>query len=223
MKVRVAIDCALAALYVAVMATALVQEAPHEYLGVALFAAIIAHIVANRRWFKAIPRGRYNAVRILQLATIVGLLACIVAQVASSLVLSKHAFGFLPALPGSSWARQVHLLCSYWGFMFAFAHMGLQFKGFRRLVRPRAKATGDEAAAPAAIWAARIVLAGIACYGVYSFIQAGIGSYLLGQVQFAYANYEEPLVLAFARYASIAVLVAGVFHYMRRSIEGRGK
>ena len=38
-RVYVMVDAALAGLLVAVMATALVREAPREYLGVALFAA----------------------------------------------------------------------------------------------------------------------------------------------------------------------------------------
>ena len=61
--VRIAVDIAMAVVFVAVMATALVQEAPHEYLGIALFALIVAHVVLNRRWLKAMFRGRYSALR----------------------------------------------------------------------------------------------------------------------------------------------------------------
>ena len=218
--VRIAVDAALAVLFVAVMATALVQEAPHEYLGIAVFAAVAAHVVLNRRWFKALGGGRYNAVRVLQLVSVVGLLACVVGQAVSSVVLSKHAFGFLPALPGASWARQVHMLCSYWAFVLAFAHAGLQFKGLGRMVRARRHGTPMPTAA---LWAARIALATVACFGAYSFVQANMGAYLLGQVQFAFADSSEPLALAFARYASMAVLVGGVFHYLRRAIEAAGK
>lgn len=55
----------IAGLLVAVMASALVQEAPHEYLGAALFVAVAAHAILNRRQLKALLRGRRNAVRIL--------------------------------------------------------------------------------------------------------------------------------------------------------------
>ena len=210
------LDAALAVLFVAVMATALVQEAPHEYLGLALFVAVVAHVVLNRRWFKALSRGRYNAVRALQLVAVVGLLACVAGQIASSLVLSKFAFGFLPALPGAGWARCVHMLCSYWGFVFAFAHAGLQFKSFGRLMRPAG------AAAPSvAVCLARVVFAAVACYGVYAFVQLDMGAYLFGQVQFAFADYSAPVALICARYAAIAVLVAGAFRYLRRVLEKR--
>ena len=213
---RIVADAALAVLFVVVMATALVQEAPHEYLGIAVFVAVVAHIVLNRRWFKALFRGRYNAMRVLQLLAVVGLLACIIGQIASSLVLSKYAFGFLPALPGAGWARRVHMLCSYWGFVFAFAHAGLQFKGFGRLVRPV-----GSAASTAAVWLARVVFVAVACFGVYAFVQLNMGAYLFGQVQFALADYGTPIALTCARYAAIGVLVGGLFYYLRRVLEKR--
>ena len=216
--IRIAVDAATAALFVAVMATALVQEAPHEYLGVAVFVAVMVHIVLNRCCFKSLFRGRYNMVRVLQLVAIVDLLACVIGQIASSLVLSKYALAFLPPLPGAGWARRAHMLCSYWGFVFAFAHAGLQFKGFKRLVLP--KEAGGRAGSPSVIvWVARAVFIVIACLGAYSFVHANFGSYLLGQVQFALADYSEPIILAFVRYTSIAILIAGVFHYLRQVFE----
>lgn len=213
---RIVVDAVLAVVYVAVMATALVQEAPHEYLGIALFVLAIVHVVMNRRWFTHLTSGRYSAVRVLQLVAVLGLLACIVAQLASSLVLSKYAFGFLPAIPGASWARRVHMLCAYWGFLFAFAHAGLQFGNV--LNRLHVRASGKHGSA--ATWIARAAFVVVACYGAYSFVQLGFPTYLTGQVQFAFADFSTPLALSFARYGAIAVLVAGVFHYLRKLIGG---
>ncbi len=216
--IRIAVDAAMAALFVSVMATALVYEAPHEYLGIAVFSAVVVHIVLNRRQFKALFHGRYNIVCALQLVAIAGLLACVIGQIVSSIVLSKFAFGFLPSLPGTTWARRVHMLCSYWGFVFAFIHAGLQFKGFERLVLP--KGTGSSTVI---VWIARTAFVFIACFGVYSFVQSNFCSYLLGQVQFALVDYSEAIVLAFARYASIAVLIMGMFHCLRWGFEMKEK
>jgi hypothetical protein len=210
-----AVDAAMAACYVAVMATALVQEAPHEYLGIALFALVVAHVALNRRWFAALRRGRYDAVRTLQLVAVAGLLACIVAQMASALVLSKHAFAFLPAIPGAAWARRAHMLCSYWGFVFAFAHAGLQLRTALARVGARRMPTK-------AIWACRIAFGIVACLGAWSFFVLRLPEYLSGRVQFAYADYDTPLALMFAQYASVAVLVAGAFHYAAGLLRRRG-
>lgn len=200
----------MAAAFVATMATAIVQEAPHEYLGVALFALVVAHIVLNRKWLAALPRMRRSALLVAQVVTLVVLVACIVGQVASSLVLSKHAFGFLPALPGASWARRVHMLCAYWSFVAAFAHAGLHM---------RAPANMDARK----LRAVRVALAAISCYGVYSFVRLGMPAYLTGRVQFAMVDFGTPLVLSFARYASVAVLVATAAHLAREALDSAAK
>ena len=39
----------------------------------------------------------------------------------------------------------------------------------------------------------------------------------------AFADYSVPLALALIRYASVAMLVAGVFHYIRKALSSVGK
>ena len=125
---RLALDVALAACFVAVMATALVQEAPHEYLGLATCVLTVAHVVVNRRRVVALVRGRKTARSIATAAIDAAVLLCIVAMFGSALVLSKHAFGFLPALPGAAVARQVHMGCSYWLFALVAVHAGMHVR-----------------------------------------------------------------------------------------------
>lgn len=207
---NIAIDIAMAVTLVTTMATALVQEAPHEYLGVALFGLMVAHIVTKQRWLASIFRGKYTALRILQIIVIAGLALCFAGQIASSLVLSKHAFGFLPALPGAAWARRVHMVCSYWMFVLSFAHAGLHARITKDLT------TGQT-------WAIRIACAAASCFGAHSFAQLSLWSYLTVQVQFAFADFNTPLVLTFARFASVAVLVTVVFHCIREALQASSK
>ena len=221
-RLYVMVDAALAGLLVAVMATALMQEAPHEYLRVALFTAVAAHAALNRRRLKALLRGRRNAVRTLRLVAIAGLAACVVGQAASALVLSKFAFGFLPVLPGASLARRVHMLCSYWGFALAFAHAGLHIRVLGRLMH--SGGAGNALGAPHyAIWAARLLFVAVSCFGAYSFVRLDFGTYLFGGVQFASADYGASLVSSMMGYASIAVLIGGSFRYLHAAIEAFGK
>ena len=100
---KIAVDVAMGIVLVALMTTALVQEAPHEWLGVALFVLVIVHVVLNRRWMAAVPRRRRDALSVLQLVVLAALGICVVGMAASGLVLSKHVFGFLPVLPGAAW------------------------------------------------------------------------------------------------------------------------
>lgn len=209
-SVGIVIDVAMAVTLVATMATALIQEAPHEYLGVALFVLMAAHIVSKRRWLASVFREKHSALRMLQIAAIAGLALCFAGQIASSLVLSKHAFGFLPALPGAAWARRTHMICSYWMFVLSFAHAGLHARIPKSLPSRQT-------------WAIRIVCIAFSCYGAYSFVKLNLWSYLTAQVQFAFADFNVPLALVFARYASVAVLVAVVFRCVREALLASGR
>lgn len=197
--IKIVVDVAMAVVLVAIMATALVQEVPHEYLGVALFVLMIVHIVLNRKWLAAALRGKLGTRYVPHLILIVALVACFVGMVASSLVLSKHAFGFLPSLPGASWARRVHMLFSYWMFVLTFAHMGLHIRVPRRME-------------PWKLWTLRALAVIGVCYGAYAFVRLGLFGYLTGQVQFAMADFETPLAITFLRYTGVGMLVAVVFH-----------
>lgn len=199
---KIAVDVAMGIVLVALMTTALVQEAPHEWLGVALLVLVIVHVVLNRRWMAAVPRMRRDALSVLQLVVLAALGICVVGMAASGLVLSKHVFGFLPVLPGAAWARRVHMICSYWLFVLAFAHAGLHARV------PKGKT-------PEQVWTARVVVAVVACYGIWSIVQLGLWSYLTGQVQFAYVDATVPLALTAIRYADVAMLVAIALHGVR--------
>ena len=212
-KVRAVVDVLLVLDLIAVMATALVEEAPHEYLGIAFVVLAIVHAVLNRRWFAALPHGRWTAARVLQTVAVVGLLACAIGQAASAVVLSKHALWFLPALPGASWARSMHMLCSYWAFVFGFAHVGIQL---RSVV---ARTGALRRAGSGALWVLRAVWLVVAACGAWSFVQLGLADYLLANVRFAAADHGASVAYRLGQYASIAALVAGAFHYLRMLLD----
>lgn len=205
---KIVVDVAMAVVMIALMATALVQEVPHEWFGIALFVLVTTHIVLNWRWIVAVMRRRRNVLQTVQLVSMGLLVACIVGLAASSLVLSKHVFGFLPALPGAAWARRVHMLCSYWAFVLAFVHAGLHMRLPRRM-----------AAGP--LWACRVGWGLVSAYGAWWFVKLGLPAYLLGQVQFAAMDTQTPLILTCARWTAIAVLVAGAAHYVRALLDQR--
>lgn len=207
--VRLVVDVLLAAVFVALMATATVQEFAHEWLGISAFVLFVVHQVLNRRWWAGLLRGRYTPLRAVGTAVNLGLLVCLVGLMASSLVLSEHAFGWLPALPGAAWARVAHLLCSYWGFVLAFAHAGLCM---RRYLAPRPRrghagagrtAPGGQAVRPAGAgrWVARLCAVAAVLAGAWSFAQLNMGTYLTLQSQFLFADPSVPLALTLAEYA----------------------
>jgi hypothetical protein len=208
--IKIVVDVAMSAVLVATMATALVQEVPHEWLGIALFVLMASHVVLNRKWILGVIRSRRKASYVPHLILMVALMVCLVGMIASSLVLSKHVFGFLPALPGASWARRIHMLFSYWLFVLAFAHVGLHIRVPRRME-------------PWKLWTMRAVAAAAAAYGAYAFVRLGMFAYLTGQVQFAMADFATPLVVTIARHAGVAALVAVLFHGVQVVLAAAGK
>jgi hypothetical protein len=170
-----------------------------------------------------VAKGRQTPVRVLQLISVIGMALCLLGQLVSALILSQYAFGFLPAIEGASWARTVHLLCSYWLFVFAAAHVGLNFKTMLAHMGAGKRAPSGQEGVSASVWATRIIWAAVAIFGAVSFVQMGIAGYLFGLVPFASADFGAPLILIFVRYAAIGALIAGIFHYIRLALMRKEK
>lgn len=200
---RCAVDAGLAAVFVALMATATVEEFAHEWLGMVAFALFVAHQVLNRRWWARLLKGRYTVLRALGTAANLGLALCMLAQMASCVILSKHALGWLPAFDGAWWARVMHLLGSYWGFVLASVHAGLHLAGPARALARRGGAL---------LWIARAAAVAVACFGAWSFVQLDFGAYLALASQFVFVDPTVPLALTAAEYASTGVLFAVIAH-----------
>ncbi|MBR2789313.1 MAG: DUF4405 domain-containing protein, partial [Eggerthellaceae bacterium] len=161
-----AVDTLLALVTLAVMATSQVLAAPHEFLGLSLLALMVAHTVLNRRWYAGLSKGRWTSVRVLQVLAVAGTVLCALGQAVSAIILSEHAFAFLPEMPGAWWARKVHMLCSFWFFVFVSAHVGLQWRSM--LARMGAMRPGGLLSRPALLWICRGIWLVVAAFGVWS-------------------------------------------------------
>lgn len=194
---RRVVDAGLAAVFVLLMATALVEDFAHEWLGIAAFVLVAAHQALNRAWWRALLRGRYAARRVASTVVNLGLVSCMLALLASSVVISTHAFGWLPAISGASWARTAHLAGSYWAFVFAAIHVGFH-------AQP----------ALARVWrrggAGRVVLLPVcvacALAGGWCFVALDVWTYLTLSVPFVFVDAAVPLAGRLAQW-----LLAGAF------------
>lgn len=225
------VDVGLAAMFVTLMTTATVEEVAHEWIGITTFALFVVHQALNRRWWKNLLRGKYTLLRSVETIVNVGLLLCILGQMTSSLILSEHAFGWLPAFPGAAWARIMHLVCSYWGFMLAAVHTGLHVHTFvhRRNHRDVVRANGKDTVANQNVRSTHnfseseqnehrvpvvpiVVSALFVAAGTWSFVQLDMETYLLLQSQFLFVDYTVPLPLTALRYLLVAAGIACLAH-----------
>ena len=200
----------------------------HEVIGVALIVVWGVHIYANRRWFKATFRGRYNPFRMTQAVVNYGMLVCVGFLAISGVMLSNHVFAFLGIESGASFARTAHLLASHWYFVFISLHIGLHVGViFNRLKVAQlvAGARGSSGIAPtsrASVVATSIIVALVSVYGIYAFVERGLWKYLTLQQPFFFMDMERGYVLFFVDYISIVVLFAATLHYATKLLIKRG-
>ena len=70
----------------------------------------------------------------------------------------------------------------------------------------------------AAEWTLRGIAAFVAGYGIYAFIQREIGWYMFLKNQYAFFDFEEPLVFFLADYIAVMTLLVWVSHYFSKGL-----
>lgn len=190
----------------------------HEIIGVALMVVWGVHIYANRHWFKATFRGRYNPFRITQAVVNYGMLICAIFLAISGVMLSNHVFAFLGIESGASFARTAHLLASHWYFVFISLHIGLHVG----VIFNRLKIAQFVEGSRASVAATRIIVAFVCVYGIYAFVERGLWKYLTLQQPFFFMDMERGYILFFVDYISIVVLFAAALYYATKLLIKRG-
>ena len=165
------IDCLMTLALLLLMAYSLIGETFHEVTGTLMLLLFLTHTWQHRRWWKAVPKGRYTPVRTLLTVVDLILLVLMLAQPLSGIVMSHHLYTFLPFSGVAATAREIHLLLGYWSFVLMSFHLGLHMD----VMLPSAL-RGNKLG--------RAVVLGISLYGVYAFIRRELPAYLFRQIMF---------------------------------------
>lgn len=192
------VDVALTVTLLLLMAFQVTEQLAHEWLGVTMFALTIVHQLLNRKYYAALFKGRYNALRVFQLIVNTLLLLSFVCTALSGMMMSRFATPFMNGILPSSIVRQGHLALSHWSFVLMGLHLGLHFGIITSRMKNRA---------------VRIVLAvvmtGISVYGFYLFFSSDILNYMLFKNPFAFLDYSKPWWLVLLE--NLAMLLAWAF------------
>lgn len=163
------------------MAFQVTEQLEHEWLGVTMLALTIVHRLLNRKYYAALFKGRYHALRAFQLIVNTLLLLSFVCTALSGMMMSRFATPFMNGILPSSIVRQGHLALSHWSFVLMGLHLGLHFGIITSRMKNRV---------------VRIVLAvvmtGISVYGFYLFFSSDILNYMLFKNPFAFLDYSKP-------------------------------
>lgn len=206
---RIVTDILMTLVLLLLMAYSLVGEAAHEWLGIGMLVLFILHHVFNSRWTRNLRKGKYTPFRVLQTALVVLAMLSMLVSMVSGIVLSRYALSFLPITGGRSWARTLHMLSSYWGFVFISLHLGLHWSMMISMAKKLFKN-------PSAVrrWIARGLGFLIAAYGLFAFFNREIGSYMFLKTQFVFVDFNEPLVLFLLDYIAIMGMFVFLGHYL---------
>lgn len=218
MIAKLCVDAAMTVALLLLMAYELIGKAAHEWIGMAMFILFVLHHILNGKWTKNLFKGRYTSLRILQTALAALLLLCMLSSMVSGMVLSEYALAFLNIRQGQSWARTLHMLSSYWGFVLMALHLGLHWGMMLQMAKKRLGPSS-----PKRTWLLRLAAAAIAIYGLFAFAHREIGSYMFLKSEFVFFNFEEPLIFFFLDYLAVTGTFVRVGHYLTKLLRRRGR
>lgn len=190
-------------------------EAPHEWIGTGMFILFITHHVLNVHWHKSLLKGKYSTLRIFMLVIDILVLISMLAQIYSSIVISRYVFDFLPFSGNMSLARRLHIIGAYWGFLLISLHLGLHWNMILEMFR---KAAEIKKGSKIPDIAALITGLAIAGYGVFVFVKRNFLTYLFLKSEFVFLDYSEPKILFYIDYLALMGLCIFIAHYSTKLI-----
>ena len=209
MITKILTDIAMTASILLLMTYGLFGEAAHEWIGVAMFALFILHHILNSHWNRNLFKGKYTAIRILQTILVIVVLFFILGSMFSGIILSRHVFQSITIRGWRPFARNLHMISAYWGFVLMSLHLGLHWNMMMGMVR---KFVNHKSVTRT--WVLRAIALLIAGYGIYAFIRRGIGRYMLMMDHFVFFDFDEPIIFFSADYVSVMGLFVFMGHYL---------
>lgn len=220
-KIKIVIDFLMTLGLLFVSGYQLWGEAAHEWAGAGLFVLFTAHHLLNGSWYRNLTKGTYTPVRAIQLAIDLALLAMMLMQMYSGIILSRHVFRFLPIESGMALARRLHILGAYWGYLLMSLHIGLHWRMLMGMAKRVSGRYGGKRFVPA------IAVAGVALYGACVFVKRDFITYLFLKSEFVFLDYEEPVLRFYLDYLAVMGLCIFLAHYgiilCRKAQEKRNK
>lgn len=211
-------DLAMTVLMLIAMAYYITGNMIHEVVGVVVLILFIVHNLLNRRWYKAILKGKHNIPRILQIGINLLFLVTMVLMMISAVLISSDLFPFIP-INNDMTLRQIHVQTAYWGFIIMAVHIGLSWGMIINSVRRMTGITGTSHIRTIAL---RILAVLIVAYGVHSSIEGEMGSKLFIYNPFGWFNDDSTIRFLIDHLSIMGIYIAGT-HYALKFIQRQEK
>ena len=205
--IKILVDIIMTLLFFLLTAYHWTGDTIHEYLGFSLFVFFIAHHILNFNWYKNLFKGKYSFNRFLNTFINAMLFVCMLGLMISGIMFSRKVLFFLNLGGGGMFNRRLHMLSASWGFVFISAHIGMHWGMFIGMMKLRK--------IKAVILKILINILGIliALYGIFSFIKRRLYEKMFLLIDYAFFDYEEPIIFFFLDYLAIMGFFIFVTYY----------
>lgn len=201
--------------FLLLMSYHLLDDAPHEWIGAAVFLLFLTHNILNYRWYKNLFKGKYTAMRAVQTITNLLLWAAMMGCIVSSLCISGHVFAFLD-LDAARLGRSLHLVATVWTFIFVSLHLGFHWKMFIGMSKKVVKVQGNVAVVFR--WLPRIVVLAISAFALYVFITRKMWEEMFYLTEFKWFDYEKTLAVYLLENVCLMIMFGAVGHYSKKLV-----
>ena len=211
--IKICVDVIMYLLFLLLMGQYLLRDAPHEWLGIATGVLFVFHNVLNYQWYKALFKGMYNAMRIVQTAVNILLLLTVFGCMLSGILVSQHIF-FVGNGSSIEFGRLLHLVTTAWAFILMSVHLGLHWSKFMGMAK---KIPMNFKIKMALCRFFQVLVFALCIYGMYLFIDRQFWEELFHLIDYQ-KEYDESKTLWI--YLAESVVMSSLFvvvtHYAKK-------
>jgi hypothetical protein len=218
MAIRLAIDLTMTILMLVAMAYRITGNTIHEVVGVFLFLLFVVHNILNRRWYKAIAKGKYNVRRILSITVNLLFLMSIVTIMISSLPISRDLLPFISVNNDMVW-REIHVLTSYWAFILMAVHIGMSWT---TIIKAVGRMSGMTQTSRIRTFTLRFIAVMIVVYGVQTSFNREMTYKLTIYNPFGWGADDSTFRFLIDHLAIMGIYISGT-HYVLKFVNQRKK
>jgi Domain of unknown function (DUF4405) len=218
MLFRLVIDLSMTILMLVAIAYQITGNTIHELVGVILFLLFITHNFLNRRWYKTIFKGKYNVRRILSITVNLLFLVSMTVVILSSVPISRDIFAFIP-INNDMTLLQIHVMTSYWGFIFMAVHIGMSWGTIINAVR---KMTGITSTNRIRTILLRVIAVLIVVYGVEASFEREMFYKLTVYNPFGWNNDKSSMGFLLDHLSIMGIYISGT-HYALKFVRKQDK
>lgn len=215
---KLANDLVMTILMIVAMAYCITGNMVHEVVGVVVFSLFIIHNFLNRRWYKAILKGKYHVRRVIQIVINLLFLVTMVLMIISAMMISSDLFPYIH-IGNDMTPRKIHVQTAYWGFTIMSIHIGLSWAIIIASVRRMTGITGTSRVRTIMM---RVLSVFIVAYGVRSSFEGDMGSKLFFYSPFGWSYDNSKIRFLIDHLSIMGIYICGT-HYALKFVQNQEK